>query len=111
MKTYIIIYCSIIMIYFLTIFLLLINFNENKKYNNIYDDMHYYCENNFDVYAYSGGAMDSLHYSIDKYYMFLNIDDIIRVFYREKKEIQYNEYNNFLKTHNCSLVGENDGLK
>ncbi|MDE5539538.1 MAG: hypothetical protein K2J20_03530, partial [Bacilli bacterium] len=33
----------------------------NTNGNDIYEDMHYYCENNIEVYAYSSGAMDKYH--------------------------------------------------
>ena len=55
--------------------------SEEKNMNDIYSDMHYYCDDNYEVYAYSSGALDKFHYSIGKHYEFLNIDDIIYISY------------------------------
>jgi len=41
---------------------------EGNERNDIYNDTHYYCENNYEVYAFSQGAMDKFHYSIGKHY-------------------------------------------
>lgn len=79
--------------------------------NDIYDDMHYYCENNYEVYSYSAGAMDSFHYSIGKHYEFLDIDGIIFISYNERNEVSQEEYNNYLNTHKCKLVGDVNGSK
>lgn len=79
--------------------------------NDIYDDMHYYCENNYEVYSYSAGAMDSFHYSIGKYYEFLDINGIIYVSYNERNEVSEKEYSNYLKRHKCRLVGDINGSK
>ena len=34
--------------------------SEESGRNDIYDDMHYFCENNYEVYFYSAGTMDGL---------------------------------------------------
>ncbi len=83
----------------------------DEKRNDIYDSMHYYCDNNYEVYSYSAGAMDSFHYSIGKHYDILNIDGIINISYNERNEKTRNEYEAFLETHNCKLVGDKDGFK
>ena len=51
--------------------------DEESGMNDIYDDMHYYCDNNYEVYSYSAGVMDSFHYSIGKHYEILNISGTI----------------------------------
>ena len=79
--------------------------------NVIYDDMHYFCENNYEVYSYSAGAMDHFHYSIGKHYEFLDIDGIIYISYNERNEVSQKEYNNYLNTHKCKLVGDVNGFK
>lgn len=84
---------------------------EEVGRNDIYDDMHYYCENNYEVYSYSAGAMDSFHYSIGKYYEFLDINGIIFISYNERNEVSQEEYNNYLNTHKCKLVGDVNGSK
>ena len=90
-----------------------IGISEESGRNDIYDDMHYYCENNYEVYSYSAGAMDSFHYSIGKHYEFLDIDGIGIIFisYNERNEVSQEEYNNYLNTHKCKLVGDVNGSK
>lgn len=85
--------------------------SEESGRNDIYDDMHYYCEKNYEVYSYSAGAMDSFHYSIGKHYEFLDIDGIIFISYNEQNEVSQEEYNNYLNTHKCKLVGDVNGSK
>lgn len=87
----------------LYIFIVILGLNDNPS---IYEEMHYHCDNNYNVYAYSGGAMDSFHYNISKYYEILNIDGIITITYNKRNEKNYEEYNNFIKHHKCKLVGE-----
>ncbi len=88
-----------------------IGISEEKGRNDIYDDMHYYCENNYEIYSYSQGAMDRFHYSIGKHYEFLNINDIIYISYNERNEVSHKEYNSYLNTHKCKLVGDVNGFK
>lgn len=85
--------------------------SEEQDRNDIYDDMHYYCENNYEVYSYSAGAMDRFHYSIGKHYEFLDIDGIIYVSYNERNEVSEEKYDNYLNTHKCKLVGDVNGSK
>lgn len=85
--------------------------NEEQELNDIYGNMHYYCEENYEVYSYSAGAFDGFHYSIGKHYDILNIDDIIHISYNERNEITKQEYETYLKNHHCRLVGENNGYK
>lgn len=80
--------------------------DEERGMNDIYDDMHYYCDNNYEIYSYSAGAMDSFHYSIGKHYEILNIDGIINISYHERNEKTQTEYETYLKKHNCKLVGD-----
>lgn len=85
--------------------------SEESDRNYIYDDMHYFCDNNYEVYSYSAGAMDRFHYSIGKHYEFLDIDDIIYISYNERNEVSQEEYENYLNTHKCKLVGDVNGSK
>ena len=39
-------------------------FDEEPDKIDIYDDTHYYCDNNYEIYSYSAGAMDGFHCSI-----------------------------------------------
>lgn len=85
--------------------------DEESGMNDIYDDMHYYCNNNYEVYSYSAGAMDSFRYSIGKHYEILNISGIINISYNERNEKTQDEYETYLEIHNCELVGDKNGSK
>ncbi len=92
----------------LFVYLLIFGTRIDKEWgiNDIYDDMHYYCENNYEVYSFSKGAMDKFHFSIGKHYEILNIDKVIYIFYSKRNEVSIEDYNNYLNTHNCRLVDE-----
>lgn len=79
--------------------------------NNIYEDTHFYCDNNYEVYSYSAGAMDGFHYSIGKHYKILDINGIIKISFNNQNEATQNQYETYLERHNCELVGEKDGFK
>ena len=83
-------------------------FDEEPDKIDIYDDTHYYCDNNYEIYSYSAGAMDGFHYSIGKHYEILKIDDIISISYNARNEKTKDEYESYLETHNCELVGEDN---
>lgn len=85
--------------------------SEESGRNDIYENMHYYCKNNYEVYSYSAGAMDRFHYSIGKHYEFLDINGIINISYNERNEVSQEEYNEYLNTHKCKLVGDMNGSK
>lgn len=110
MRMFAIIIGLIVSIFFLPLFFIFLlcfgtSMSEESGRNDIYEDMHYYCENNYEVYSYSAGAMDRFHYSIGKHYEFLDIDGIIYISYNERNEVSQEEYNNYLNTHKCKLVG------
>lgn len=79
--------------------------DEDVYMNKIYEDTHYYCNKNYEIYSYSYSAGDVFHYSIDKHYDFLNINDIIHITYNEQNEVKKYDYDNYLKKHKCRLVG------
>lgn len=103
-----IILSAIIFILFIPyIFLLTISIILNDVYGNtIYEDTHYFCENNYEIYSYSAGAMDKFHYNIGKHYEILNIDGIISITYSEINEQNKSEYDKYIKEYDCQLVGE-----
>lgn len=76
----------------------------------IYEDTHYLCEENYEIYSFSQGAMDGFHYSIGKYYEVLHIDGMIDITYRKRKETSKEKYEKYIKNHICHLVGEKNGL-
>ena len=79
--------------------------------NKIYEDTHYYCNKNYEIYSYSNSAGDIFHYSIGKHYDFLNINDIIHITYNEQNEVKKYDYDNYLKKHKCRFVGDINGSK
>ena len=85
--------------------------DEEQGMNDIYEDTHYYCENNYEVYSYSAGAIDKFHYSIGKHYEILKINGIINISYNERNEVSQDKYEKYLETHNCRLVGDKSGFK
>lgn len=95
------------------LFFFLINFgfslDEDKLIKDVYEDTHYICNNDYELYTYSAGAMDSFHYSIGKYYEFIKINDILYIVYKERNEVNREEYYNYLDTNNCFLVGDKNG--
>ena len=116
MRVFAIIIGLIVSIFFLPLFFAFLlcfgtSMSEESGRNDICEDMHYYCENNYEVYSYSAGAMDRFHYSIGKHYEFLDIDGIIYISYNERNEVSQEEYNNYLNTHKCKLVGDVNGSK
>jgi len=99
-----IIISSIFMIFYLNFLLFILIICAST--NDIYEDTHYYCQKNYEIYSYSAGAMDKFHYSIGKHYELININGIITISYSERNEKTEKEYNTFLKNHKCVLVGE-----
>ncbi len=83
----------------------------NKDF--IYEDTHYYCNNNYETYALSMGAMDSYHYYIGKNYKLLNIDGIINVVYKGGNVVSKEEYEKYNKNklNNCKTIGVKYGFK
>lgn len=94
------------------LFIFVFALSGGSRDNQIYEDTHYYCNNNTEIYSYSAGAMDSFHYSIGKHYVILDFNDIIYISYNEQRnEVSQKEYSEYLKTHKCKLVGDVNGFK
>lgn len=103
-------------LYFLPLFFAFLltfgtDLDDEQGMNDIYEDTHYYCDNNYEVYSYSAGAIDKFHYSIGRYYEILKINGIINISYNERNEVSQDGYEEYLETHNCKLVGDKSGLK
>lgn len=73
--------------------------------NPIYHDTHYYCEN-YEIYIYSAGAMDSFHYQINKRKLILDFQNRLKIVYNKKVSDTKYEYDEILKKYKCKLVGE-----
>lgn len=90
--------------------LIRVDIDRGKEMYGVYEETHYYCDNNYEVYAYSASAMDGFHYNIGKYYEILNIDDIIYINYNHKqKNISEQEYKDYIKNNNCHLISNKGG--
>ena len=87
-------------------FLLVYGSGKQTGLSDIYENMHYYCDNNYEAYAFSGGAMDSTHYSIGTNYEFLNINDILYIAYKGRNEVTRDTFDNYIENHDCYLAGE-----
>lgn len=87
------------------------NINEDFSRSNIHSNKHYYCENNYEAYVLTASAIDSYHFCIGIYRDILNIDDLIQISYNKASDVSYEEYDNFLNTHKCKLIGEVDESK
>ena len=79
--------------------------NEEIGLSDIYEDTHYYCDNNYEAYEFSAGAMDRTHYSVGKHYEIINIKGLY-VRYSKRNETTYGEYLNTIEKYNGRLVGE-----
>jgi len=103
---------SIIALPLFYLFILVFALSGGSRDNQIYEDTHYYCSNNTEIYSYSAGAMDRFHYSMGKHYVILDFNDIIYISYNEQRnEVSQKEYSEYLKTHKCKLVGDVNGFK
>lgn len=71
---------------------------------NIYDNTHYLCDNNHEIYAYSAGGIDKYHYVIYKRNKILYIDNFLSISYNDKNEVSENEYYHYLDNHQCKLI-------
>ena len=109
MKLFVLTLGILLYIYFLPLCFIL--FLKMMNEDDIYESTHYYCENNYEIYSYSLGAMDKYHYSIGKYYEFLDLGDIIHISYEERNEVSRKEYNSFLNSFKCELVGDKNESK
>lgn len=90
--------------------LILVDVDRGKEMYGVYEETHYYCDNNYEVYVYSASAMDGFHYNIGKYYEILNINDIIYINYNHKqKSISEQEYKDYIKNNNCHLISNKGG--
>ena len=73
---------------------------DSDRYD-IAKDTHYYCKNNHEIYAHSRGASSSYKYSNGKYYEYINIDNLIKIYYSERTNISQKDYNNYQISNKC----------
>ena len=73
------------------------------KSHNIYEDTHYYC-NNYEIYMHSAGAMDSFYYSVTINYYLINLNNIIKIVYKENLGDTLEDYDYILNNFDCKLV-------
>ena len=85
-----------------------------QKYNKM-DDKLYYCENNYKVHSYASLDLKTIHapnedveifhYFIGKHYEILSMNPIINISYDNRKEFSIKDYEKYLNSHKCTLVG------
>lgn len=75
--------------------------NTERSRMVLYGETVYYCEDNTEVYRYSSGAWDHMHYNVGKAYEFLNIDNVIHISYNTRHEVSKEDYDSFLDSHSC----------
>ncbi len=103
--------CSIVfsVIFFLpTLFIFMFTFGESLDgtvlENQIYEEQHYLCSGNTEVFVASGGAFDMFHYYKGNFYKIVNIDDIININVRFSHETSEDKYEEEIKNNKCVLV-------
>ena len=69
--------------------------------HDIYQETRFLCNNNHEIYAHSRGAMASYKYSNGKYYEYVNIDNLIKIYYSERTNISQEEYDNYQENNKC----------
>lgn len=102
---------SIMILPYIGFRLILIRGDYNEY--GIYDDTRYICKNGKEAFAYSAGAMDKYHFNISTYFDIIDIDNVIKIYYRSgiRNEVSQEQYEKYIKGHNCILVGDEDGDK
>lgn len=110
-EIFIFIFTFVFPIFPILLFILIrVDIDRGKEMYGVYEETHYYCDNNYEVYAYSSGAWDGAHYSIGKHYEIINIGDIIYINYnRKQKNISEQEYKDYIKNNNCHLISNKGG--
>lgn len=92
----------------LILFILLLifgtNLNEEQGLRDISPIEHYYCDNNYEAYEYSLGAMDKTHYSVGKHYEIIDIKGLLYIRYSERNQTTYEEYARTIKKYNGRKV-------
>ena len=96
---------SFLIIFFLLVLFLWIIHNPG---DDIYDDTHYYCGDNYEIYIASAGATDKYHYYIKSEIEILLFGNF-KIVYTKEDERTKEDYDYILKNYECSLAGENDG--
>lgn len=111
-SNYINIIAIFVPIFFIIFLVQLIFFNvliftiDMSGKNYVSYDEYYFCEKNYELFSYSSGLMDKTRFTIGKSYEFLNIDGIINISYNDKRIVPQEEYEIYLNTYNCELVGD-----
>lgn len=105
--------CSLVfgvIFFFPVLFLFMFTFGESLDgtvlENQIYEDQHYLCSGNTEVFVASAGAFDKFHYYKGNFYKIINIDDIININIRFSHETSEYEYEEEIKNNKCVLVKE-----
>lgn len=97
------IFCTLLIIIFHFLFVILGTAEKGRM--GIDEYQHYYCDNNYEAYAYSAGAFDKFHYNAGKHYKIID-DKVLYVFYSKQKEVSYEEYVNIIKEYNGKIADD-----
>ena len=82
-----------------------INGDGSRLRNMIYSDYHYKC-GKYEIFWYSGGAMDSFHYAVIEPNSVIKIGDLIDIGYDKQIGDTLEEYNKMLYNNNCKKVSK-----
>lgn len=81
--------------------LLFVTFNQD----GIYEDTHYLCDEKYEIYIHSAGAMDSFHYTIIQKENLINLNNLLKIGYNKPIGNTLEQYNQTLKQYTCRRVG------
>lgn len=89
----------------ITIFFILlkfssIGFNGNNVRNYMYEDTYYNC-GKYEIFYYSGGAMDSMHFAVLERHQYIKIGNILEVGYDKQVGDTKEDYNNIKQNNKC----------
>lgn len=77
----------------------------------IYEDSHYLCDYNTEIYKSSAGATDRVHDTVNRYALLLDMGDMLQITYRKKVGDDQALYDKIRREYDCIGVGESDGSK
>lgn len=94
--------CFLFPITFLRV--LSVGIQGNSIRDDIYEDYHYDC-GKYEIFYYSAGAMDGMHYAVVKKHVYVKIDNIIEIGYDKQISDSLKEYNKVYQNNKCKKIG------
>ena len=77
-----------------------IGFNGNNIRNYMYEDTYYRC-GIYEIFYYSSGAMDSMHFAVLEKHQYIKIGNILEVGYDKQVGDTKEDYNNIKQNNKC----------